>query len=667
MKLRQQSAISHQHAAKTRLAPAFWEERRKGRFMQDMFQPCKHRRAQGYQQNKTKVLLGAAPSTTYNLLGLNPVLDLEKSRAAMSVFLSHSHRDKSFVRKLANDLQQEGIRVWIDEIELHAGESLSAIESGIAESEYLLIVLSRATSASSWVQKEIQFAWKLGRIKLIPLLLEDVADGWAEELARIAHVDFRREFDYWKALRRLCDDIHGLPKALPLSAKLAARKIKEQCNPAGELFGLSQQGLATVYSLVNQRNWAFADVSDGTSRFWIGEFYDAGTARVQPYAVIDGRVHKLPELFLLGSDPHPVKNSVTVFACGLGNLGDLASEEKQKLDGYRDRFTKIEKRYTRFQPLLLLSPYQDSTEAVLRAIEHPSVRAMLRNRMYELFTLTKLERDKRHQGELIWKISFFDPTLNESVLTVGVDPAPGGAVKYPAMKTELLNVHIFHLSEVEGKFDINMEALPNALERRDWDLGYPWESKAKYRSARDAVRMVERFLGQNAPRPWQLAFLSNTGVVESVVAPGIAGPADCLLHPDGTAGQWVVEVCGEKPKTVFRETAEGCETGYQYDYKRLLVTQHGVSEAADSPQTCTFTVPLSECPLPQDILEAYENALQLALRSATVDYQLLSVAMDRPKGGAQWRFRFYDAEDILQVMCVSGDGSRVLERRNKIP
>jgi len=40
MKLRQQSAISRQHAAKTRLVPAFWEERREADFMQDMFRPA---------------------------------------------------------------------------------------------------------------------------------------------------------------------------------------------------------------------------------------------------------------------------------------------------------------------------------------------------------------------------------------------------------------------------------------------------------------------------------------------------------------------------------------------------------------------------------------------------------------------------------------------------
>lgn len=41
-----------------------------------------------------------------------------------SIFLSHSSGDKPMVRKIADGLRQQGIRVWIDEAEIHIGESL---------------------------------------------------------------------------------------------------------------------------------------------------------------------------------------------------------------------------------------------------------------------------------------------------------------------------------------------------------------------------------------------------------------------------------------------------------------------------------------------------------------------------------------------------------------
>jgi len=41
-----------------------------------------------------------------------------------TVFLSHNHADKPFVRRLAADLDNQGIPYWLDEAEIKVGESL---------------------------------------------------------------------------------------------------------------------------------------------------------------------------------------------------------------------------------------------------------------------------------------------------------------------------------------------------------------------------------------------------------------------------------------------------------------------------------------------------------------------------------------------------------------
>ena len=41
-----------------------------------------------------------------------------------SIFLSHSHVDKPFVRRLASDLIDSGVKVWLDEAEILIGDSL---------------------------------------------------------------------------------------------------------------------------------------------------------------------------------------------------------------------------------------------------------------------------------------------------------------------------------------------------------------------------------------------------------------------------------------------------------------------------------------------------------------------------------------------------------------
>ncbi len=41
-----------------------------------------------------------------------------------SIFISHSSEDKSFVRKLKNDLVQLGHNVWVDEGQIDIGDSI---------------------------------------------------------------------------------------------------------------------------------------------------------------------------------------------------------------------------------------------------------------------------------------------------------------------------------------------------------------------------------------------------------------------------------------------------------------------------------------------------------------------------------------------------------------
>lgn len=41
-----------------------------------------------------------------------------------TVFLSHNHVDKPFVRKLAADLEAHGVKCWLDEAEMSIGDSL---------------------------------------------------------------------------------------------------------------------------------------------------------------------------------------------------------------------------------------------------------------------------------------------------------------------------------------------------------------------------------------------------------------------------------------------------------------------------------------------------------------------------------------------------------------
>lgn len=96
-----------------------------------------------------------------------------------SIFLSHSSKDKFFVRELAERLREYGVKVWLDEAEIKIGESLTEkIGRAIDEMDYVGVILSSNSINSEWVQRELQVAIQKElskkKVVILPILLEHV-------------------------------------------------------------------------------------------------------------------------------------------------------------------------------------------------------------------------------------------------------------------------------------------------------------------------------------------------------------------------------------------------------------------------------------------------------------------------------------------------------------
>lgn len=92
-----------------------------------------------------------------------------------TLFLSHNHADKSFVRRLATDLNNQGISYWLDEAEIKVGESLiEKIRAGIDSVDFVVVILSPDSVVSPWVQREVDVAMNQEisgrRMKVLPLM-----------------------------------------------------------------------------------------------------------------------------------------------------------------------------------------------------------------------------------------------------------------------------------------------------------------------------------------------------------------------------------------------------------------------------------------------------------------------------------------------------------------
>ena len=109
--------------------------------------------------------------------------------AARFVFLSYSHRDEGFANKLVKSIEQFGLRTWFDRNDLITETSLlrfgtsieqdtllmRTLENALDRANRVLLVLSRHSVQSTWVEAEIALALQEGRRENIPvdcLLLE---------------------------------------------------------------------------------------------------------------------------------------------------------------------------------------------------------------------------------------------------------------------------------------------------------------------------------------------------------------------------------------------------------------------------------------------------------------------------------------------------------------
>ncbi len=106
---------------------------------------------------------------------------------AYRIFISHSTRDKGLVIALANLLAKSGIEVSVAEWYIRAGESLSEkVERQIAQSDSVVVFLTRDGLRSKWVQQEVGIA--IGKGKLVIPLVEKGTP--TEELAALQGKEF---------------------------------------------------------------------------------------------------------------------------------------------------------------------------------------------------------------------------------------------------------------------------------------------------------------------------------------------------------------------------------------------------------------------------------------------------------------------------------------------
>lgn len=159
-----------------------------------------------------------------------------------NVFLSYSTTDYFFAELLLLNLEKKGVKVWQDHRQLRAGsEWRQGIESGIRNSDVVIVALSSSSTKSSYVTFE--WAYALGREKvIIPLKLDSCEVH--PRLEPIQYLDFSNQGSLpWETLIQRIKEVGD------------DATLKSEVRPTPDPGSLDNARVKEVLAYLNQRGY----------------------------------------------------------------------------------------------------------------------------------------------------------------------------------------------------------------------------------------------------------------------------------------------------------------------------------------------------------------------------------------------------------------------------
>jgi hypothetical protein len=159
------------------------------------------------------------------------------------LFLAYSSKNRRFINRLAADLAEHHVDVWLDTIEIEVGDKIHrSIERGIEQSRFFCLALSPSTLQSYYV-REVEFETAFARMVrdqrdsfILPIIVQRVDESLPARLDGLHYLDFTKRNMYAENVRKLAKKVR-----LDTDTFSGQRWYKAfEISPFGEITGISE-------------------------------------------------------------------------------------------------------------------------------------------------------------------------------------------------------------------------------------------------------------------------------------------------------------------------------------------------------------------------------------------------------------------------------------------
>lgn len=200
-------------------------------------------------------------------------------------FICYSHEDKDIVSRLANELNSQGVDIWLDRWEMSPGDSLvRKIDEGIEGARFFLAVLSPCSLQSEWVRTELDAAMvkKIeNACRLIPVFFGLDVKQLPPTLRSIIGVSLD---DFDAGVSQIVNVYHGLSQ-------------KPQLGPAPQVKRVLGTGLSS--NAVSIAMWLAESDGFGAEGFVMHQFAEIQEATGLEYSVAEEALDELEEAVMV--------------------------------------------------------------------------------------------------------------------------------------------------------------------------------------------------------------------------------------------------------------------------------------------------------------------------------------------------------------------------------